>query len=737
MSLDKKQYSYANDLLKLYKSGDHKQLLDLSGKLQYKLTKNPIAHDIIAASNLALGNIEKAIHHYLKSLGIAPNNPEACLNLGLIYTDLGQYEGALDYFSKAIKLDSDYPEAHFGIANIYQLQKFYRKAIQKYRAVLDLKPGYGEALNNLGATFLEYGKPKEAIPVLTKLVEYKPKHGDALYNLGLAYKLIGDDQQAIKNFALAVITDPKNLSFWETLGSALSAQGVSNLPYDNFYEIIFLDLLNKKTTHNPHIIAPVILHFLEKDPAFAKHINRNLELVARPDDYLDMIKDFSKIPLLLSLMELCPIADVRVEKIFTECRKVILLGCNQLSGNNNISIFVHALAVQCHINEYVYWQTDEEKNKLVQIIEEIHQELEERENRGITNKIAIIACYSPLTKFSWCDKIQQTPANEKLLINQVHNVLREKTLSRNIPTKKKITNQISLKVKNQYEVNPYPHWVNTTVISEPKRLYDVLVGIGLSITDNLKKINAPEIFIAGCGTGKHAVFTASRFKNARVTAIDLSLRSLSYAKRKSDEFGLKNINYIQADILTYEDKPEKYDVIESSGVLHHMQSPETGLNKLAILLKPGGLMRLGLYSEYARQLIATIRNLILEQGMTGTFEEKIRLFRKSVIFEDNSQNEEVRQIIKWNDFYSMSECRDLLFHVKEHRFTLPAIKALLEKIGLKFIGFEFQNNIVIDDFNSKFKEKNAALSLDLWDQYEKEKPETFTGMYQFWVRKSF
>ena len=56
-----------------------------------------------------------------------------------------------------------------------------------------------------------------------------------------------------------------------------------------------------------------------------------------------------------------------------------------------------------------------------------------------------------------------------------------------------------------------------------------------------------------------------------------------------------------------------------------------------------------------------------------------KLLRKSVIFEDNSQNEEVRQIIKWNDFYSMSECRDLLFHVKEHRFILPVIKVLLEK----------------------------------------------------------
>ena len=42
----------------------------------------------------------------------------------------------------------------------------------------------------------------------------------------------------------------------------------------------------------------------------------------------------------------------------------------------------------------------------------------------------------------------------------------------------------------------------------------------------------------------------------------------------------------------------------------------------------------------------------------------------------------------FNDFYSTSECRDLLFHVQEHRMTLPQIKAFLAAQDLQFLGFE-------------------------------------------------
>tara|TARA_B110000971_G_C19861052_1_gene431645 strand:+ start:612 stop:887 length:276 start_codon:yes stop_codon:yes gene_type:complete len=55
--------------------------------------------------------------------------------------------------------------------------------------------------------------------------------------------------------------------------------------------------------------------------------------------------------------------------------------------------------------------------------------------------------------------------------------------------------------------------------------------------------------IAGCGTGHHSVGTVSRFKNSNVLAIDLSLYSLAYVERKTEELGVQNMDYMQADIL--------------------------------------------------------------------------------------------------------------------------------------------------------------------------------------------
>ena len=73
-------------------------------------------------------------------------------------------------------------------------------------------------------------------------------------------------------------------------------------------------------------------------------------------------------------------------------------------------------------------------------------------------------------------------------------------------------------------------------------------------------------------------------------AVDLSLSSLCYAKRKTRELGLTNITYAQADILRLGTLPRRFDVIESSGVLHHLADPLAGWRVLLSLLRPGGFM---------------------------------------------------------------------------------------------------------------------------------------------------
>jgi len=88
----------------------------------------------------------------------------------------------------------------------------------------------------------------------------------------------------------------------------------------------------------------------------------------------------------------------------------------------------------------------------------------------------------------------------------------------------------------------------------------------------------------------------------------------------------------------------------------------------------------------------------------------------------------------FGDFFSTSACRDLLFHVQEHRMTIPRIKAFLGESGLQFIGFDL-DAAVRAKYRSRFPDDPAMIDLDHWHAFETEHPRTFAGMYQFWIQK--
>src|SRR5262249_53363954 len=81
---------------------------------------------------------------------------------------------------------------------------------------------------------------------------------------------------------------------------------------------------------------------------------------------------------------------------------------------------------------------------------------------------------------------------------------------------------------------------------------------------------------AGCGTGRHPIEVARKYKDARVLAVDLSLTSLCYAKRKTPAPLAERIAYAQADILKIGSIERTFDLIDVSGVLHHLADPMAG-----------------------------------------------------------------------------------------------------------------------------------------------------------------
>ena len=143
-------------------------------------------------------------------------------------------------------------------------------------------------------------------------------------------------------------------------------------------------------------------------------------------------------------------------------------------------------------------------------------------------------------------------------------------------------------------------------------------------------------------------------------------------------------------------------------------------------------MRVGLYSELARRVIVEARDRIAARGYRATADD-IRRCRQDIIREA----EHWKTLIGSRDFYSMSGCRDLLFNVMEHRFTIPEIAAFLNDNDLSFLAFEpFDDPTVIENFHKQFPGAADEANLDQWCRFEADHPETFLAMYQFMVGKN-
>ena len=185
------------------------------------------------------------------------------------------------------------------------------------------------------------------------------------------------------------------------------------------------------------------------------------------------------------------------------------------------------------------------------------------------------------------------------------------------------------------------------------------------------------------------------------------------------------------DLLELTSLNKRFDLIECSGVLHHINDPTKVLSNLFDVLEPKGFLKLGLYSKYARREIIKAREIIKEKDIKANI-DGIRNFRNDVL---NGEINQLNEIINWSDFYSTSMCRDLCFHSHENCYSLIEIKNMLKKSSLEFLGFTLLTDIK-DKYQRDNKDIDSLKDLDLWDKFEKSNPNSFREMYQFWSRKS-
>jgi 2-polyprenyl-3-methyl-5-hydroxy-6-metoxy-1,4-benzoquinol methylase len=436
-------------------------------------------------------------------------------------------------------------------------------------------------------------------------------------------------------------------------------------------------------------------------------------------------------PLLLYLLQSIPVRDVAFERLLTTLR-ALLLGDARKPFSETMLKFACALTGQCFINEHVFATTADEDAQ----VERLNHALDDALARGASvdaMQLAVLAMYRPLhmlTSASMLLERSWPAAIDELLTQQLREPAVERRLRDSIPRLTTIDDETSRKVRQQYEENPYPRWVRVAgqvvPISVDQYLRDQFPTGAFT---PLGKIDRLDMLIAGCGTGQVAIALVQKYSGAQGFAIDLSLSSLCYARRKTPPELLSRIEYAQADILKLASIGRSFDVIDACGVLHHMADPFEGWRILMTLLRPGGLMHLAFYSNAGRSDVAAAHAFIAERGF-GSTPDEIRRCRQELL------KTPLASVTRFTDFFTTSECRDLLFHVHEARVTIPAIKTFIRENGLKFIGFEFDQPI-LQRYRAEFSALGWSLTdLDRWQELETKYPDTFSGMYQFWLQKA-
>jgi SAM-dependent methyltransferase len=162
-------------------------------------------------------------------------------------------------------------------------------------------------------------------------------------------------------------------------------------------------------------------------------------------------------------------------------------------------------------------------------------------------------------------------------------------------------------VRRHYEEYPYPHFSLLASLRRTDTYALNLAALWGRFNGRLLLSEQQKILIAGCGSFSPYPFALSN-PNCRITALDLSRRNLRRARLHCLLHGLGNVSFRCGNLLEVLQPDEYYGMIDAFGVLHHLDRPEEGLRILAQHLYEGGILRIMVYSRYARRDEEAVRH---------------------------------------------------------------------------------------------------------------------------------
>lgn len=202
-----------------------------------------------------------------------------------------------------------------------------------------------------------------------------------------------------------------------------------------------------------------------------------------------------------------------------------------------------------------------------------------------------------------------------------------------MPIDKKQIDRVTNSVMGVYKrVNPS---FIENITSQKKKKEFILKWSNLIV----RKLKIPPILFrdadlldVGCGTGEKSLVYAEL--GANVTGIDVNENAIALAKKRAAEWGsyLQKKTKFRAGSVFEIEKDALFDVIICDGMIHHTADPMKAFAKFACLLRPGGVLVLGVGEPcgfFQRQLQRYFVNKI-----AGSDNEQVRINIAMMLFEE-------------------------------------------------------------------------------------------------------
>jgi SAM-dependent methyltransferase len=169
----------------------------------------------------------------------------------------------------------------------------------------------------------------------------------------------------------------------------------------------------------------------------------------------------------------------------------------------------------------------------------------------------------------------------------------------------------------------------------------------------------------GCGTGQMSLYLARA--DRVVVGADLTRASLLLGAAAARRFGLDRVLFVETDLLRPGLRAGAFDVVYSSGVLHHTPNPRESFASLSGLARPGGTIVLGVYNAFAR-IPQRLRRVMAR--LSGC-----RMIPFDPVLRERGHDPARREA--W--------LRDQYQHPEEHRHTLGEVQAWFEENDVEYL----------------------------------------------------